>query len=639
MIEPHLHQRLLSILKQYWGYESFRELQEEIIVSVLNGKDTLGLMPTGGGKSITFQIPGLALGGLTLVITPLISLMKDQVDNLKRHNIKAVFFHSSMTYQESRIAWEHLVNGRARFLYVAPERLKNERFIYELKNLNIRLIVVDEAHCISQWGYDFRPAYLNIGNIRKFLPDVPVLALTATATPEVANDIAKQLRFRNGEGFRMSFSRPNISYVVRKAESKFNEVYNILAKTEGSAIVYVRSRKKTAEIAEFLNSTGISATNYHAGLEYEEKEKRQNDWVADKIRVMVATNAFGMGIDKPDVRVVVHMDFPPSLEEYYQESGRAGRDGLPSYAILVVSKHDRGVMRRRVTETFPPREDIKFVYERLCVHFNLEVGEGYGLLREFNIDDFCKANAFQERFVRASINLLSQAGYIDYIDESENASRVHFVIDREELYRSHDISATEEVVMKTMLRTYPGMFSDYINISENKIASESNLKYNEVTQSLIELSRKKVISYIPRNKVPFIYFPTAREEIRYLEIGTAIYEERRAIMEKRIESMLDYGFNSADCRVVRMLRYFGEENSCSCGTCDVCRNSRSSGDVTDKVINRILVILKANPQGISPLDLLRMLGPYSGNASPLVSFLRDEGTINYNDGLYHLSKI
>ncbi len=632
--DPDLHNRLLDILNEYWGYTSFRELQEEIMTSVMRGNDTLGLMPTGGGKSITFQVPGLALGGLTLVITPLISLMKDQVDNLKKRNIRAVFFHSAMTYQETRVAWEHLVNGRARFLYVAPERLRNERFLFELRHLNVTLIVVDEAHCISQWGYDFRPSYLLIGDLRKHLPGVPLLALTATATPRVAQDIAVQLKFKQGMGYRMSFARPNISYIVRKAESKFNEVFNILSKTKGSAIVYVRSRKKTGEIAEFLNQAGIVATSYHAGLEYEEKERRQNEWKADRVRVMVATNAFGMGIDKPDVRVVIHLDFPPSLEEYYQEAGRAGRDGLPSYAVLISSKHDRGVLRRRVTETFPPREDIRYVYERICVHYGLEVGEGYEMLREFDLEKFCKAHSLQERFVRSSLNLLGQAGYLDFIEEAENGSRVHFLVERDELYGIHDITPTDETVMKTMLRTYPGMFSDFINISESKIAAEARLTYKEVTQSLIDLGRKKILSYIPRNRVPFIHFPTAREEARYVQIGKDIYEERREVMEQRVEAMIDYGYNDADCRVGRMLKYFGEPEARRCGTCDVCRDSRTPKDSVQSAADRILTALRANPQGLSPTDLVRLMGPYTGESFPVVSFLRDEGQLEFRNGLY-----
>ena len=634
-----IHDRLLDILKKHWGYDSFRELQEEIMTSVIEGHDTLGLMPTGGGKSITFQVPGLALGGLTLVVTPLISLMKDQVDNLKRHNIRAVFFHSAMTAQENRLAWEQLVNGRARFLYVAPERLRNERFLFELRHLHVTLIVVDEAHCISQWGYDFRPAYLNIAVLRDQLPGVPVLALTATATPEVANDIARQLRFRDGAGFRMSFSRRNISYISRESETKLSELYNILAKTSGSAIVYVRSRKKTREIAEFLTASGISAANYHAGLRYEEKEQRQNEWIANAIRVIVATNAFGMGIDKPDVRVVVHYDFPPSLEEYYQEAGRAGRDGLPSFAVLLVSVRDRALLRRRVTETFPRRDDIKDLYERICDYYGFEIGEGYEALKEFDPEAFCKTYGYQERFVRASLNLLGQAGYLDFIEETENAARVWFKIDRDDLYRVHNISPEAEAVVRTMLRMYTGMFSEFVYVNEERIAAEASLDPRKVYNALIELRKEDVISFVPRRRVPFIHFATAREEKRYLTIGIDIYERRREVMERRVEAMIDYAYNSYDCRVARMLGYFGEEEAQPCGTCDVCRDRRRSADrnATEDTARHILDLVAASPGGLTPDDLLLRLGGRAAEAFSLIPFLRDEGHLILTEGRYTIA--
>ncbi|MDE5870677.1 MAG: ATP-dependent DNA helicase, partial [Muribaculaceae bacterium] len=383
--------QLEAILKKYWGYDSFRPLQRNIIESVMEGCDTLGLMPTGGGKSITFQIPGMTFdSGLTIVITPLISLMKDQVDNLKRRGIVAVMINSGMTTRETRVAWERLCNGHARFLYVSPEKLRNAFFIDELRRLPVRLIVVDEAHCISQWGYDFRPSYLKISELRKVHPSAPVLALTATATPQVAHDIMDKLAFRKGyRKFKMSFARDNISYIVRESENKIYDIFHILSRTEGCGIVYVRSRRKTREIAEFLTASGISSDYYHAGLSYETKTERQNAWQSGTIRIMVATNAFGMGIDKPDVRIVIHSDFPPSLEEYYQEAGRAGRDGNRSYAVLLVSKSDKSTLRRKLKLSFPERADIRRVYEMACNFLNLSIGEGYERMMEFDLELFC----------------------------------------------------------------------------------------------------------------------------------------------------------------------------------------------------------------------------------------------------------
>ena len=634
MTDPDLHDRLKDILKKFWGYDSFRELQEEIMTSVMSGRDTLGLMPTGGGKSITFQIPGLALGGQTIVITPLISLMKDQVDNLKKSNIPAVFFHSGMTLSENRIAWERLTNGRARFLYVAPERLRNEHFLLELRRLEIRLIVVDEAHCISQWGYDFRPSYLKIEVLRKHLPDIPVLALTATATPEVAQDIASRLKFRNGAGFRMSFTRANLSYIVRHTESKLFELVNILSRTSGSAIVYVRSRKKTREIAEYLVQAGISASNYHAGLTFEDKESRQNRWKNDEVRVMVATNAFGMGIDKPDVRVVVHYDFPPSLEEYYQEAGRAGRDGNHSFAVLLTSKWDKATLHRRLTETFPPRQEIKDLYERICDYLGIEIGEGYGTLKEFDVQKFCDTFSFQEKSVRASLNLLGQAGYLDFIEERENSSRVMFLTERDELYHIHDLPAEEDKVIRSMLRLYTGMFSDYVHINENRIASETGMDVPKVTGALIDLSRRKIISFIPRRNVPFIHFPTSREEKRYLLIGTDIYEKRRETMRKRIEAMLAYAYEDRDCRVSRILKYFGEEKSRECGSCDICREHRPRRYDPAMIRQKILEILDNCPEGLSAREIVSGFGGQSNEAAEMLTQLRDECLIAIHDRRY-----
>ncbi len=624
----------LETLRRYWGYDSFRPLQSEIVTSALSGHDTLGLMPTGGGKSITFQVPGLMMEGVTIVVTPLISLMKDQVDNLKRRHIKAVTFHSGMTRHEHTVALEKLINGGAKFLYVSPERLRNDNFLSLLRGLKVSQIVVDEAHCISQWGYDFRPAYLNIKKLRKVKPDVAILALTATATPEVARDICEQLEMRDPAVYRMSFTRDNINYIVRPAETKIYEVFHILSRTQGSSIVYVRSRKRTVEISEYLSSAGISATAYHAGLDYELKEKRQNSWQMGETRVMVATNAFGMGIDKPDVRVVIHYDMPPSLEEYYQEAGRAGRDGKRSYAVLLTSKRDQALMRRRVTESFPDREIIRKIYERICNVLNVSIGEGYGLLKEFDIEKFCDLFGYQERQCRSAIHLLQQAGYLEYMEEGDRGSRVMMTCHRDELYDLHGVSPRTERVLTGILRTYTGLFTEYVNINESSMARNLQLSEREIYESLLELGRMKILSYIPRSRIPLIYLPTSREEPRYIEIGKKIYEDRRATMSRRVEAMLSYAYDSHECRENRMIRYFGEERETGCGHCDVCRSHRDNGKVSLKeMIGKIWAYLEEKPSGVDIRILEQEIKAPEGMIREALSYLGNEGYISTEMGI------
>lgn len=631
-----------EILKKYWGYDRFRPLQEDIINSVLNGKDTLGLMPTGGGKSITFQVPGLVFSsGVTIVVTPLISLMKDQVDNLRRHNIKAVYFHSGMSASETRKAWEKLVNGRARFLYIAPERLQNDRFMLELRQIEVRLIVVDEAHCISQWGYDFRPSYLRIKELRRIKPGIPILALTATATPEVTQDITRQLEFKDGNIFRKSFVRDNISYIVRNAEAKIHEVLHILSRTTGSSIVYVRSRRRCREIAEFLSSAGITATYYHAGIDFTLKEERQNSWQSGSVRVMVATNAFGMGIDKPDVRVVIHYDLPPSLEEYYQEAGRAGRDGLPSFAVLLAAKTDKGVMHRRITEAFPERKVVKKTYERICNFLHVSVGEGYESVHEFDIEKFCRVFELQERQCRASLRLLSQASYMHFIEDPDTRSRFKILVTREELYDIKELSEVAERVLSMTMRLYTGLFTDYVYIRESEIAFRLQISETQVYESMLELSKKKITSYIPHSGIPMIYFPTSREEVSSLLIGKDIYEKRKDIMSNRTEAMLGYVFSSGSCRVEKMLAYFGETDAGECGRCDICRDKRRSAPKSsskqEQIATQVISFMQSRPSG-APLNAIEQFcGKESAVTASVVNFLCNEGFIYSKNNLYFLS--
>lgn len=624
-----------NILKKHWGYESFRPLQEDIIMSVLSGRDTLGLMPTGGGKSITFQVPAMALPGLTVVVTPLISLMKDQVDNLRRRRVKAVYLHSGMTARESKIAREKLINGGAKLLYVSPERLRNQRFIQELRMTEVSLIVVDEAHCISQWGYDFRPSYLNIRSLRKIFPKVNVLALTATATPHVESDILRQLEMKDAALFRMSFSRSNLNYIVRNTETKIYEIFHILSRTEGSAIVYVRSRKRTREIAEYLSSAGISSTYYHAGLDISLKEERQNEWQRSGVRVMVATNAFGMGIDKPDVRVVIHFDMPPSLEEYYQEAGRAGRDGKKSYVVLLTSRADSGLLRRRVTETFPPREEIKLLYERVCNYLHVSMDEGYEKLAEFDVERFCEVFSYQRRRCLACLHLLGQAGYLEYLEETEHRSRVMMTCTREELYHVDRLSADADLVLTRILRLYSGLFAEYVYIDERVISRESGIDERRVYESLLELGRRKVLSYVPRSRSPYIYFPTAREDKRYVMIGKDIYEDRKKVISERTEAMIDYGFGKGKCREKILLEYFGEQDGKDCGRCDICRgrNQRSGGKEENRLA-RIVEYIRSRPGGADIRIMERDLRIVPSQLSEYLSYLCGEGFVILEDGLY-----
>ncbi len=624
-----------NILKKHWGYDSFRPLQEDIIMSVLSGRDTLGLMPTGGGKSITFQVPAMALPGLTVVVTPLISLMKDQVDNLRRRRVKAVYLHSGMTARESKIAREKLINGGAKLLYVSPERLRNQRFIQELRMTEVSLIVVDEAHCISQWGYDFRPSYLNIRSLRKIFPKVNVLALTATATPHVESDILRQLEMKDAALFRMSFSRSNLNYIVRNTETKIYEIFHILSRTEGSAIVYVRSRKRTREIAEYLSSAGISSTYYHAGLDISLKEERQNEWQRSGVRVMVATNAFGMGIDKPDVRVVIHFDMPPSLEEYYQEAGRAGRDGKKSYVVLLTSRADSGLLRRRVTETFPPREEIKLLYERVCNYLHVSMDEGYEKLAEFDVERFCEVFSYQRRRCLACLHLLGQAGYLEYLEETEHRSRVMMTCTREELYHVDRLSADADLVLTRILRLYSGLFAEYVYIDERVISRESGIDERSVYESLLELGRRKVLSYVPRSRSPYIYFPTAREDKRYVMIGKDIYEDRKKVISERTEAMIDYGFGKGKCREKILLEYFGEQDGKDCGRCDICRgrNQRSGGKEENRLA-RIVEYIRSRPGGADIRIMERDLRIVPSQLSEYLSYLCGEGFVILEDGLY-----
>ena len=569
-----------EVLHKYWGYDDFRGIQRDIIESIGNGHDTLGLMPTGGGKSITFQVPALCSEGTCIVITPLIALMKDQVHNLRRRGIRAAAIYSGLSREEIITTLENCIFGGITILYVSPERLSSELFRTKLRHMKVSFITVDEAHCISQWGYDFRPSYLEIADIRKDLPGIPVLALTATATPQVVEDIQDKLtgisRVSGISGissfnvFKMSFERKNLAYVVRQATDKREQLIHILESVKGCAIVYARSRRRTKEVAELLNEAGISATFYHAGLDTTVKDERQRDWQNDKVRVMVATNAFGMGIDKPDVRVVIHIDCPDSLEAYFQEAGRAGRDGQKAYAVLLYNDADHRKLDKRISDTFPEKDYVRKVYEHLAYFYQVGVGSGYHATFEFNIDKFCHAFHHFPIQVDSALKILNRAGYIEYTEEQDNQARVMFTISRNELYRLENATPNEEKVITALLRSYGGLFVDYNFIDEGFIASQCGLQPQQLYMILKNLSEKHILHFIPQKKTPYVRYLQRREETENVQLPPVVYEERKEQFRERIYAMINYATNDHICRSRQLLRYFGEEDSHDCRQCDVC---------------------------------------------------------------------
>lgn len=565
-----------KILEKYWGYPAFRPLQEDIIHSVCAGKDTLGLMPTGGGKSITFQVPALAMEGICIVVTPLIALMKDQVENLRRVGIKATAVYSGMSHQEIITQLENCIFGGYKFLYVSPERLCTEIFRVKLHAMTVCLLVIDESHCISQWGYDFRPSYLSIADIRDELPGIPVLALTATATPEVVNDIQERLRFKEKNVFQKSFARKNLAYIVRRTEDKLQTLAYIIGKVPGTAIVYVRNRKRTKEIAVMLQQAGISADFFHAGLNRAEKELRQARWKNNECRVIVSTNAFGMGIDKPDVRLVVHMDMPGSLEEYYQEAGRAGRDEQKAFAVALCSRNDSGKLKSRLANEFPDKEFIFRVYEALGNYYQIAVGYGLDTVHDFNLADFCSAFKFSLLQAHHALKILELSGYIEYTEEVDNASRLMFTATRDELYKYLKQDRRTDEIIQVILRSYTGLFADYVYMDESLIATRSGFTAHEVYETLVGLSKYRIVNYIPHKKTPLVIYSQTREEQRYLAIPRSAYEERKDRFGKRVQKVVEYIDQDHDCRSRLLLSYFGEESATPCGCCDTCLSKHES---------------------------------------------------------------
>ncbi|MFY9153814.1 MAG: ATP-dependent DNA helicase RecQ [Prolixibacteraceae bacterium] len=618
-----------QILTKYWGYAAFRPLQEEIIRSVAKGKDTLGLMPTGGGKSVTYQVYSLSRPGICLVVTPLIALMKDQVENLNQRGIKALAIYSGMTSLEIKIALDNAAWGNYKFLYLSPERIATERFREKIHQLDVNLIAVDEAHCISQWGYDFRPSYLKIAELRELLPDIPVLAVTATATSQVIDDIQDQLKFKTKNVLRTSYFRGNLVYLVRNEEDKVNYLLKAVQKAKGTGIVYVKSRKQTREISDSLRKNKISADYYHAGLSSKIRSSKQEAWKNGSCRVIVSTNAFGMGIDKADVRFVIHLEAPDSVEAYFQEAGRAGRDGKTAWSVLLYNNSDKIRLQKNVDKSFPEPEVIKRIYEAICNFYQLAVGFGKNQSFEFNMGTFASNFSFQITTVYNSLKILQREAYLELTDELDNPSKVYFLVDRDDLYKFQVANAEFDGFIKLLLRSYTGLFTNYVAIDETLLAKRANVNPDLVYQFLVRLRTQKVIDYIPQKKTPYLIFTKERIDIDRLKITKENYTDRKLDYMKRVDAVIHYASSGHKCRSQLLLQYFGENDSLRCGKCDVCleRNelnlSKYEFDSISEQVKRILL------EPCFYEELLARVEGKSENAVKIIRWLLENEKIVY----------
>ena len=616
-----MHNSLSEVLGRYWGYKEFRPGQQAVIDAIVNRYDTLALMPTGGGKSLTYQVPTMATNGLCIVITPLIALMKDQVDRLRQMGIAATAIHSGMSYSQIDIALDHCVYGDMKFLYIAPERLATESFRMRVQRMNVVLLAVDEAHCISQWGYDFRPSYLRIKEVRKLLPDVPVLALTASATQMVAEDIMRQLEFDKPNIIRSSFARANLSFAVRHTDDKNEQLLRVVNNVDGSGIIYMQSREGCEQLAEVLQQQGISASYYHAGLPHAERTMRQEEWTSGKVRIMVATNAFGMGIDKADVRFVVHYSMCDSLENYYQEAGRAGRDGKRSYAVLLAASDDNSKIAKHFEAEFPPLDDIKSIYEKICNFLQVPIGDGLYSSFIFNIHEFCIRERLFGGKVRAALKLLQQNGYMTLTEELENPAKILFCISRDDLYKIRIDRQDLDHIIRTILRMYNGVFTEFRSINEQDIAASSGYTVEKVKELLKRMWQMRIIRYIPSNSSPMIFFDEERLPTKDIYISPDTYLHRKRLINERFENMVIYASNQTECRSVVIQRYFGDQDAQPCGICDIClaKRKRTKNDANTLCITILKLLsqesleareicrqIKADPQLVAKaIDILK----------------------------------
>ncbi len=620
--------RYEQILIKYWGYSKFRPLQEDIISSVMSGQDTLALMPTGGGKSITFQVPAMLKDGICIVITPLIALMKDQVENLHKRDIKAIAIYSGMSKNEIEVALDNCIYGNVKFLYISPERISTEIFQLRVKHMNVNLIAIDEAHCISEWGYDFRPSYLKIAELRELIPNTPFLALTATAIPKVVKDIQEKLQFKEENVFRKSFERKNLVYLVRKLDDKQKYLIETILKVAGSGIIYVRNRKATRETALFLQKNNISADYYHAGLNHETRNLKQINWKVGKIRVMVATNAFGMGIDKSDVRFVIHLELPDSIESYFQEAGRGGRDEKRAVAVLLYNNSDKVKIEQRISRSFPEIKEIKAIYQALGNYFQIPYGGGKQMSYDFNVADFAKNYNFNIMTIHSSLNFLQREGYIEFTDELFSMSKLHFLVERDDLYKFQIANAQFDGFIKLVLRSYTGLFSDYTSIDEASLAKKANIDIEVVYKYLNTLKSQGILNYIPRKTNPVIVFTEERLDDKSLYISQDNYKFRKIRYIERINAMLNYASSNNKCRSQILLSYFGDKKPDRCGQCDVCTR-RNELDLSKYEFDLILDHIKEQLQFnlITMDDLVSNINKNKEKTLKVIQWLLDNNKI------------
>lgn len=625
-----------EILKQYWGYDEFRPLQEDIIQSVLRKEDALALLPTGGGKSICFQVPAMAMEGICIVISPLIALMKDQVENLQKRGINAIAIVAGMGKREIDIALDNCIYGPIKFLYISPERLLSDLVKERIKHMNVNLLAVDEAHCISQWGYDFRPSYLHVADFRAIHPKVPVLALTASATHKVQLDIVEKLGFKSQNIFRKSFERKNLSYSVLNQENKLQKVLDVCSKVNGSGILYVRTRKDTVELAKYLNQHLIPAQYYHAGLNLEERANKQQAWISNQVKVMVATNAFGMGIDKPDVRFVLHYEIPESLESYYQEAGRAGRDERKAYAVILFQPRDKIVFEKKFEQNFPLPDEIKKTYHHLCNYLQIPIGSGEEVTYDFNLADFCAKFQLEVLKTISAIKFLEHDEYFVLSENAMMSSRLQFIVDGEDLYKFQVENVKFDLFIRSVLRSYGGAFDQFVNIKETEIAKKNNMSRAEVSKYLQELDKLEVISYQKQTDQPLLTFIKPRYKTEDVIIDRKYYEERKSIYQQKMKAMLDF-VQKDKCRSVQLLQYFEEIDAQKCGVCDVCLAEKREENKDYKKQQTQVILSALNQKALKLDDLVKAMTKGSENERlVLIRVLLDAGEIKKQDELYHL---